>query len=152
MRSDPKELQETRKSQLDIHITIRISKELREQAHFHCWQYRIKVSDVVRQALYAFVKEQEELHRAAVASNQEDQVSLDGYPPEMRRTNRGTRRDPHDTQLTIRMSEDLRKRVHFYCSWARTQVSDVVREALETFVKEKEKLYMAVVARQETQV
>ena len=148
MRSDPKEFQETRKSRLDIHMTIRISKELRDQAHFYCWQYRMKVSDVVRQSLDAFVKEQEELHWAAVASNQEDQVSLDGYPPKIW----GTKRDPHDTQLTIRMSENLRKRVHFCCWWARTQVSDVVREALETFVQEKKELYMPAVARQEMQV
>lgn len=149
MESDPEGVLETRrKSRLDIHMTIRIPKELRDQAHFYCWQYRMKVSDVVRQALDAFVKEQEELHRAAVASNQEDQVSLERYPPAIW----GGKRDPHDTQLTIRMSEDMRKRVHFCSWWARTPVSDVVREALETFVKEKEELYMAAAARQEAQV
>lgn len=144
MRSDTKELQDKRKPRLDTHMTIRISRELRDDARYYCWWHRMKVSDIVRQALNSFVEEQEELRREAEASNQEDQVSPGRY------YYRRATRDPHNTQLTIRMSADMHKRVHDCCWWARTQVSDVVREALETFVKEKDELYRA--ARQETQV
>ena len=78
MPSDP---QEKGKPQLDTHMTIRISRELRDDARHYCWWHRMKVSDIVRQALNSFVEEQEELRRAAEASNQEDQVSSGGYWP-----------------------------------------------------------------------
>lgn len=55
---------------------------------------------------------------------------------------RGRRKErTYDTQLTIRLSKELRGDAESYCHWARVNISDVVRKALEDFVKEQTVLY-----------
>ena len=74
MQSGPRQLRVSRKDQQDTQLTIRMSKELRAEAHFYCWWSRTQVSDIVRQALQGFVKEQAELYAAEEASKQSTQV------------------------------------------------------------------------------